>query len=503
MTRSRRTSLARENKKPTSGKPGVPEVGDQLRQLQNYSYVAARAASILGAFNPKYVTHKTRLLMRDDPDVAFALAIIRAPLLNLKYTIESRDPIIKAFVEHVLADRFRQLAMGSSLAIPFGAQVVEKVWKAEPVTIGREIQGAQGETSQGEFPLAWIIKRFKAIDHDTLSIITDPVEDDWIGVKQNVTGQKDPVLADRHQVALWSFRRQEVWGNLAGYPIFNQSYSPWYGKGFTDLAANRYFERKGDPPAKGRAHDEVTINGRMSNGHKFMSDQIAALRSSGIMVLPNTRGANGEYLFDFDWAMDDKRGDMFQNRIAYFSTQILRGMWITDHAATTGEVGSRAEAEVHVDVMSSSLETIIAEFVSEVANPQVVDDIVLFNFGEEALRNSGTRLVPAGISANQRLIMKDIFVALLNAEQMIADGEKIKLRDRIDAKGIARDLKVPLLSDEELEEQKKNEANEEKKEEVIEISPIEKELEITKGDEEAVADVEMKPAEKDDGQVEE
>jgi hypothetical protein len=99
--------------------------------------------------------------------------------------------------------------------------------------------------------------------------------------------------------------------------------------------------------------------------------------------------------------------------------------------------------------------------------------------------------------------MKDIFVALLNAEQMIADGEKIKLRDRIDAKGIARDLKVPLLSDEELEEQKKNEANEEKKEEVIEISPIEKELEITKGDEEAVADVEMKPAEKDDGQVEE
>lgn len=470
-------------------KPGetkTPEIGDALRQLSLYDVIAARTTHYLGAFTPRAVTHRTRLFMRDDPDVAFGLAILRAPIINLRWSIESRDPEIKAFVEHVLRPRFRQLAMGASLAVPFGNQVIEKVWTSDSLTIAREVKGTKGETTDATYPNAWIIKRFKAIPHESLSFVTDPIEDDWIGVKQSnlTTGE---VVAGKAKVALWSFRRQEVWGNLGGYPILNAPYEPWYWKAFTNFACNRYMERKGDPPAKARANKEIIgAGGKKTDGYKFMADQILKLKAGGVITLPYDKDPQGNYLFDYDYLLDDKRGDMFQQRIDKLGTQILRALWITDHAATTGEVGARAEAEVHADVMSQSLETIIDEFVDEVVNPQVVDDLVRFNFGEEALRNSGTRLVTSGISSDQRQVMKDVLIALLNAEQMLADGKKISLRDRLDAGAIAKELRIPLRSDEELEEMMENEDDQSRS--VNAGGTDEEEIVINSDEENAVAD---------------
>jgi hypothetical protein len=487
----RKESLARENKATKSGASKPPEVGDLLRQLSVYNEIAARTSHYVGAFTPRAVTHRHRLLMRDDPDVAFGLAILRAPIINLRWSIESKDPAIKAFVEHVLRSRFRQLSMGASLAVPFGSQIIEKVWTSDSLNVAHEIEGARGETKETSYPSAWTIKRFKAIPHESIEIATDEESDDWIGVIQTDTSRKiATIAADRRQVALWAFRRQEVWGDLGGYPILNQVFSPWWDKAFANFAANRYLERKGDPAAKARAGKEVTAAGnRKVDGFRFMSDQIMKLRSAGVITLPSTKDAQGNYTFDFDYLNDDKRADMFQMRIDKLGTQILRGLWITDHAATTGEVGARAEAEVHLDVMSQSIETIIDEYVDELVNPQVVDQIVLFNFGEEALRDSGTRLITSGISTNQRLILKDILIALLNPEQMIGEGKTIPLRDKLDAAAIARDLRVPLKSAEEIEEMMAN--DEEEKDGAIEVNTGDNDPDavlMNQEDENAVAD---------------
>jgi len=424
--------------------------GRQLSQLPACATEYGERYEQLGVFNPRLVTHQTRKLMRDDPQVAFALAILRAPVINMKWSVESRDPEIAAFVEHVLRPTYRQLALAGTLAVPFGNQVIEKVWKAKSVETERRDQRI-GDPIKTGHPMAWIIEKFRAIPHETITFLIDEQKDEWAGIEQTRSDGQN-VKVGKANAALWSFRRQDVWGELTGYPILNQCYEPWWWKAVTSLYANRYYERKADPPMMGRPAPTVKKGGKDTCGFQFMTDQYLALRSGGLMMLPNLRNRKGDYLWDAQFLMDDKRGDMLQARLDALDVQIARALWITDRAGTTGTVGAKAEAVVHAETLAGSLEMILNEWVDEVCNPQVVDDIVRFNYGQAAVDSSNTRLKIAGLSASQRDMLKELLANLLQAEAMQLGGKQVKLADVIDSDGILDELEIPKKSADELKE---------------------------------------------------
>ncbi len=258
----------------------------------------------------------------------------------------------------------------------------------------------------------------------------------------------------REGAALWSYRREDVFGALTGFPAYLQIYEPWYAKKAMELFTNRYFERTADPVPQARAPESIPVQGggRMS-GVEYMQQILLAVKAGGGVVLPNNMDPQTEkYLFDFEYMMDDKRGDMFQQRLDALDVQILRGLWITDRAGTTGEVGARAEAEVHAETMAGMLQSNIKEWLDDVVNPQVVEPLVEANFGPEALRDSGTHVTSGGLSADFKTLLKDLLTKLIDAEQVMAEGGRVKIADALDGVRIAEQLGIPLRSADELAE---------------------------------------------------
>jgi len=438
---------------PDDGTP-TPPIGSLLNQFFGDSKIMGEAVKLLGVFNPRQVGTRTRLLMRCDPDVAFGLAILRAPIINMNWSVESNDPEIAAFVKAALRPVYRKLATGQSMALHFGRQLSEKVWETGPFTVIDQ-SDVTGEKTTKTYPAAWTYHDFKSIDPRSYVVLIDKENDTFGGVKQNLskTGNINPEPVGPEKVVLWAFRKEEVWGHLDGFPISDQCYEPWWAKAATNLFANRYFERKADPAYKALADSQIQgANGVKMDGFQFIMSAILGLKGGGVIALPNKRDQMGNLLFDVAPLTDDKRGDMFQQRLDALSQQILRGLWITDKAGTSDGTGSLAMAEVHAETMSSMMQGILNEWLDDVVNPQVVNPLVLYNFGPEALKNSQTRLVSGGLSATTKELFKTLLVQLLQAEQLTEGGGVVTLAERIDGVNLLQQLGIALRSPEELEE---------------------------------------------------
>ena len=82
----------------------------------------------------------------------------------------------------------------------------------------------------------------------------------------------------------------------------------------------------------------------------------------------------------------------------------------------------------------------------EIVNAQIVNDLVRFNFGEEAVKSSGTRMVAAGLSKGQRDLLKEVLVGMMQTEQLVASGKRARLAERVDGVGIMNSLGIPMKS---------------------------------------------------------
>ena len=435
---------------PASSAVALPQPGSVLRQYSSTSRLAGDGASIIGYFNPRRVTHKMRLLMLNDPLIAFGTAIHMGAITNLQYTVESRDPEVKAFIQAMLDRIYDDLALGGAMAIPLGWQVVEKVWAVKDLLVDVETR-KDGEigTVEKSFPNAWIIDETKSIDHDTIKLLIDPEKDAWGGVEQSRTGHlSDDVQAPigPEHVVLWSHRKQRVNGKLTGWSLLDQVYEPWWFGVAHELHTNRYFERKGDPSVIGR-HPEGVFgpDGRKIDGGDWILEQAITLRNGGAVALSSKRDDKGQYVADLSYLQDDKRGDMFDARMEKLELRKLRGLLITDRVMAAGAGGlGTADADLQADVLAGFLQGNVRNWLGSVVNPQVVDPAILYNFGEERMRQSRTKVVAGETSTAMKDLLKEVIKITLQADAMIADGRPTQLLERLDIEGAVRAAGLPM-----------------------------------------------------------
>lgn len=406
----------------------------------------------IGVFNPTRININTRLLMRYDPDVAFGLAIRRAPIVNLRWTVQSKDPLIAAFVESQLRPRYRQLAKGCSLAIPFGFQVMGKEWVSRDVTVESENK-VDGTVMRKAMPSAWTYSRFKPIDTRTVTLLVDPATDDWSGVRQAVIGRSQAIEVGRDKAVLWSHADEDAFGRLEGWPLLDQAYEPWWWKCAANALTNRYYERRADPTPIATADPRTLTDksGLEVDGFEYMRRIMRDLKAGAFVVVPSSKDEKGNPLFDIKYLTDDQRGEMWQLRVDKNGAQILRGLLITDEAGTSQETGSRARAEQHAETLDDTQQTTVDEWLDEVVNPQVVEPLVRFNFGDRAFEESNTRVSGEGISASQHELMKQVFLNILTAEQFTENGDAIPAHLRLNMVGLAEQLKLPMHTAKEVE----------------------------------------------------
>ncbi len=438
----------------------APKAGSWLNQNWT-SWIGGEVFKLLGEFQPKYVGIDTYMLMQLDPTVAFGTAILRAPIINMPYKVTGRDSKIVAAVDQMLKPKYRQLATCLSNSMKWGWQVAEEVLVARPFMVDMQEKPTEPVT-ETKLPMAWLFDEFKSIDPRTLQLAVNPATDKFWGVWQNSFGLVDvktppPVPASR--VALWSFRQDDAWGKLHGFPVYDQCYSPWYAKIAMELFANRYFERRADPTlvAYGDADKLLDEHGQEIDGIAYLLRIMQAIKTGSNAVLPAGFDEKGNRKYQLQYLMDDKRGDMFQQRIMALDTAILRGMWITDRAGTThgsagGGLGTGGEAQVHQETLGQTLEAIQREWVDQVVNPQVVDRLVLYNFGPQALEEAQVRVVPTGLSGPQSDVLKEVLFKLIDSENLQGSGSALPIYKHFDVPGITKALDVPLVDPEELKQ---------------------------------------------------
>lgn len=449
-----------------------PDINTLLAQNTYDGEIPGYVRRVIGTFNPREVTHDLRLLMRLDPDVAFATAIIRAPIINLRWSVESKDPEIAAYVEAALRPRYRELAKAASTAPLMGFRVIEPAWQTGPLSI--QVKGkADGSATWKTIPVAWTYRKFRAIDSRTLTMIPDEAGE-FLGVRQSLGVLKGTNgLAPADRLVLWSFRDEDVDGRLDGFPLYDQAYEPWYWKAAMNLFANRYFERRADPIPKGRAPVSTKDDkGRQVDGQALLVQQILAARNGGAFVLPPTVDEKtGKYTWDIEYLEDSgKAPAAYQARIDKLGVQIFRGLLLPEEAVSATEMGGRARSEEHGARLDDSLQSIVDEFVDEVLNPQVVDPLVRFFKGEEAVRESGTRVKAAGLSGSMRTLLKEVLFKVMEAEAVLDQGGTIPTRKRIAAAQVLNMLDVPMVPEDEIEPEPVKEEPAEGDEEV-EITP--------------------------------
>jgi hypothetical protein len=432
-----------------------PPTDSALRQ--NYmtmwaGQLASEVKRVIGVFNPRCVGMREHLQMRLDPDVSFAHAIVRAPLINAQFTVESKDPVVKAAVEQEFKRKYRRIAKAGSLALGFGYQVVEKTYKPKRVTV--EIGEKLGEAEEKDLGTKWSFDKIKAIDPRTLSLVVDEGKDEWAGVRQNslLTGRSTDAVIGPERVSLWSYRSEDVFGDLRGYGKYDDVYSPWWEKIFFELAQGRYYERHGDPTPIGRADASYMRGDKALDGFELMEDVMQAIKLTGGVILPSLRDDKGNFKYDLSYLLDDQRGDMFQIPINARALAVRRAFWLTDEVGTEQGSGSRARAEVHADTMSETLESILYDFFEDFVNPQFVDDYVRWNFGEQALEESDTRLCPAGLSSGMKDLLKEVLFKQMDAESMQQAGKRVPLAKILNGPAIMKSLDLPLVNAEELQE---------------------------------------------------
>lgn len=454
-----RTAVAMKSLPPSASKgmlmQGVqakPATGTIMRQQFGLSKIQAQVKDLLGVFNPKWVGFETRVMMMNDPTVAFGLAVLGATIINAKWDIDSNDSRVEAFIQQILSAKYHELATGGAMSVPLGYQPIEKVWKVEDVEV-EVADKSTGAVSSFKMPQAWTFDEFKALDPRTINMLIDPDKDKWAGFEQfpltfnSSTQNNVPARIGTERSFLWSYRRQEVFGRLQGRPQLNQCYEPWFWKAALNLFCNRYFERKAEPNFKAHAPAEIHgPNGEKIDGALFMANVLGALKNGEAICLPGEMDDKGNRLVDVEFMQDDKRGDMFQQRFDYLDLQILKGLWIPDRAGSSSQGGAgvgSGESSVHYEMLQKLVEQVAVEWFREVQT-QVVEPAVLYNFGPDVLKQSKTRICYQGLSDFHRDLLKTVLAQMAQAEVALKDGKVIRLMEYIDAVDICKSLNVPI-----------------------------------------------------------
>jgi len=345
---------------------------------------------------PVGITHSIRKKMRKDPQIALALAAIKAPIVAMDWSVESESAEVRAFVKAVLAPLRRKLVRASLEAVDFGFQAFEKIYEIRDVSVSDEDAASEGRPQVFTFPRSVVLADLKDIDPEQVRIEASSADGSYAGFTQTLDGEK--VFVPARKSFIFTVGRR--WGNLYGTSRIDAAYEVWHWCNIMYNFSNRYFERKGDPVIKGRAPAEARLDadGREVNTIEEAGRVIGNLRAGGTAVFPDERDEFGNLRWDFEYMLDDKRGDQFLDYITHLQTLKLRGVLVPERVLTQDNAtGSYAMARAHTDTFLLSEEILANDLIDHI-NRYIVGDLVALNFGPDAPRASVTHL---GLGASE------------------------------------------------------------------------------------------------------
>lgn len=363
--------------------------------------------------------------MRNDPTIALCRAAATAPVKFASYSVEGEHAEAVDFIRSFLQDEWFGIVRLLLYAVDYGWVPAEKVWYVDPKTHRQHC-------------------RLRALRQEHTQALVDSETGELVGLQQQETkldlrsalvftidGEYgDPYGRSRYE----NFRTQawEPWKKVIG------QLDRYHQKASGVVPVLRY--PVGVSKSKGGQEvDNFTHAQNVLNSLSRVKGVAIPWKIENWMVEALRQGANLKDLAAWQLEFMDVKagagGEMIQTA-RYYDSLKARGMLVPERSVLEGQFGTKAEAGEHADVAMAVAEELFMDIV-DCVNRQVIDDLVLVNFGPQAV--GGARAVPTPMRDDEKAFSKELVKAVLenpnNADLVQA---MLDFDSMIDATGLPR-----------------------------------------------------------------
>ena len=457
----------------------TPDLGRKTRLASSQ---VQRVLSALGGYNAHgAVPILIKKRMRKDPQIRFALAAAKAPVLNAPMYFKTRSNEAKALVNEVFLETgfLRDLLDSSLNAVDFGFQNHEQLWRrVSNFKVEWDEQGEDGnETRSKTRRVAYLPSNFKDLDPELTSLLWDRegvLFGSVYGVNAKVGTAEDMKAAIRNGEVnflppekMFLFTPIQEWQNYYGEGRLEWAYDHWYWGNLLYLTAMRWYERKSDPPLLVRApasaevipdQEDRDLDGDLTglDDTDARQDSLGAavraavnLRAHGVAGIPSEpyMDENGKpsnvRAYDIEEMMVKDMHPAFLDMIDHLDKKKTRAIFVPDTVISrdrqVGTLGStEAITDVAVEIQNQLLHRWIRAF-----NEQILAPFLRYN----GIKDKVT-LVSPGVFRDNRSLIKDMilkaFEADMLAEQTLGRVDPDALTVTFDRETAAESIGLPI-----------------------------------------------------------
>jgi hypothetical protein len=199
------------------------------------------------------------------------------------------------------------------------------------------------------------------------------------------------------------------------------------------------------PP--GKSKDQ---NGNIVNNLQFMAGELDNMRGGHSVAIPNVFDETSkERLYDVKVLETPDRGEMFIDLMTYYDILKLRALWIAEKTLLSagGRTGTFAESEVQAEATMRLFEKEARNFDYHI-NTFVLPQLVMYNFGVEAMRKTPATFHTSGFRKVDKVLLGHIMRNILEAQREI-EGKTIKNAHLVDIEKLYRENNIPYQNPQE------------------------------------------------------
>lgn len=375
------------------------------------------------------VTYETYQAIRNHPTVALARALSVAPAVAGSWSTKAQEGASDEMIEFIESQFFhlRQQIMRQALTarIDYG-------WTPYETVFGLTRTNRIG------------IVKLKPLLQEITTIRIEEATGAFAGFEQDEV----PLPLEYCFLVSWDVEGTYWYGaplleNIRG------AYNNWVE---SNAGAVRYDEKVAGahwvvhyPPGEG------VVDGVAVDNYDKALEVLRALESTGNLAIPNAvqqrlneMNAEAKPGWKIEILSDGSpKQYSFGNRLGYLDTLMVRGILMPERSILEGEHGTKAEAVEHKSAALTNLE-LAAKLVTNEVNTQLVDPLLMRNFGETA--KGLVRLEDAPILDEKLTFLRELVQALIKDPSGFFD-----LFAMVDKTGLFDRLGIPRLPEDEVE----------------------------------------------------
>lgn len=394
-------------------------------------------------YNPETISLSTFIEMEDDAQIKAVITIVKAPIMNVKWSIDSDSDEVREFCQKNLQKIWGNFIRDVLNAINFGFQAFEKVWVKK----------------DGK----WHLDEFLDLYPPSVTIKKDKDNYKFAGLQQ-YTAKKGKI--DIPVEKSFVFTIDKRFGNLYGRSRLRSAYMYWYIDKYTYDFENIYFERFAQPLIVGEAPSGYTQTAggtsspSLSENLNLLLPKLKALRTAGAIVLPSdTDPVSKQKKWAIKFLESQKQGAQFEARHRQLDQMKARAIFAPELVFSSPYAGaSYALAREHATIFIGAEEAILQDIKTHI-DKYILRDLVRYNFGQKASAEWNYE----SISTETKNLVRDLVIAMVQGEQIKPDADWLARTMNLKLRETAKETEEAIK--EETEEEKREREEREEREE--------------------------------------